>query len=260
MFEHKGVDCLYPKNIIEKLNEIAPVELAEGFDCGKIGLIVEGTREPVRIATALDATKKVVCEAVGRDIDLLIVHHTPIWHPITSVTGSHAELLREVLTSGMHVFVMHTNYDNAPKGVNACLCDLLSLSDCVPMSGGIVGTVSLSLAEIQSRLNAPLLVHNAHICRGSNSSLNFDCSCDVNELRLGVVGGSGFDPALIDQARSLGAAAFLSAELKHSVMRQYPDMVLLESTHYALEAPSMRILAHNHGWIYIDDAPSVALV
>jgi hypothetical protein len=128
------------------------------------------------------------------------------------------------------------------------------------MSSGIVGTVSLSLAEIQSRLNAPLLVHNVRVCTDGDCSLNLDRSFDRKEFRLGVVGGSGFDPALIDQARSLGAAAHLSAELKHSVMRQYPDMVLLESTHYALEAPSMRILAHNHGWIYIDDAPFVAVV
>ena len=50
----------------------------------------------------------------------------------------------------------------------------------------------------------------------------------------------------------------LSAELKHSVARASP-LPCLESTHYALEAPSMRDLADREGWIYLDDPPVISL-
>ena len=237
---------MYPEVIIQKLNEIAPPELAEPFDEGKIGLIIEGRREPVKIATALDATLHVVKEAVLHDIDMLIVHHTPIWYPITHITGFYADLLSEVLCSGMHVFVMHTNYDYAPSGVNECLSGLLSLSNTMTMSLGVVGDISLTCDEIAFRLGAPLIVYNGDMY-------------SKMELRLGVVGGSGFDPVLIEEARSLGASAFLSSELKHSVMRQFSEMILLESTHYALEAPAMMMLAQRNDWLYIEDVPKISI-
>jgi dinuclear metal center YbgI/SA1388 family protein len=241
---------MYPKEIIQKLNEVAPPELAESFDEGRIGLIIEGKRQPVKIATALDATLHVVKEAVLHDIDMLIVHHTPIWYPITHITGFYAELLSEVLCSGMHVFVMHTNYDHAQSGVNDCLCDLLSFSNKTIMSHGAVGNISLTFDEIASRLKAPLIVYNA----------DFYEKMEQSSLCLGVVGGSGFDPIVIEEARSLGACAFLSAELKHSVMRKFPDMILLESTHYALEAPAMKMLAQRNDWLYIEDVPKISMV
>ena len=74
--------------------------------------------------------------------------------------------------------------------------------------------------------------------------------------RLAIVGGSGFDIDLIYEAVSLGADTFLSAELRHSVYRSSP-IPLLESTHYALEAPAMRVLAERKGWCYIDDPPVI---
>lgn len=242
---------MYLTEITRKLDEIAPPELAEPFDEGRIGLIIEGVREPIKIGVALDATLHVLKEAISRDIDLLVVHHTPLWYPITRVTGLYASLLREVLGSGMHVFVMHTNYDHAPYGVNDCLCDLLSISDRVPMRLGAVGTISLSFEEIASRLGAPLRVYHEHVLAEKR---------DQEPLCIGVVGGSGFDPMLIEEAQLLGARAFLSAELKHSVMRQFSDMVLLESTHYALEAPAMSMLAERNGWLYIEDLPGVSMV
>jgi putative NIF3 family GTP cyclohydrolase 1 type 2 len=68
---------------------------------------------------------------------------------------------------------------------------------------------------------------------------------------LAVVGGSGFDPALLDEAAVMGADAFLSAELKHHVMLAAP-IPCIESTHAALEAPGMRRLAERMHWEYID--------
>jgi putative NIF3 family GTP cyclohydrolase 1 type 2 len=74
--------------------------------------------------------------------------------------------------------------------------------------------------------------------------------------RLAVVRGSGFDIALIQEARALGADAFLSAEAKHSVIRESP-LPLVEATHYALEAPAMQELSSRMGWHYIDDPPKM---
>jgi putative NIF3 family GTP cyclohydrolase 1 type 2 len=56
--------------------------------------------------------------------------------------------MRALLAAGMNLYVMHTNYDHAPQGVNDALADLLGLRDRVPMSLGCIGTCTLSVGEI----------------------------------------------------------------------------------------------------------------
>ncbi len=229
---------LYRDDIIRDLEISAPPELAEPFDQGKIGLIVEGKQEITRICTCLDVTVEVVRQAISHGADLLIAHHTPFWYPLTSIKGSDAALLRELLSNRINVYVMHTNYDLAVNGVNHCLAGLLGLGSIRPLSLGVVGDCHLTPSMIADHLGTPLRIWGT-----------------IREIhRLAVVGGSGFDMEIIREAAAAGAGAFLSAELKHSVARASP-IPLIESTHYALEAPAMRILAGRYGWTYIDDPP-----
>ncbi len=169
----------------EEMEALAPPVLAEEFDTGRIGLVVEGRPEIDRICCALDATPSVVRQAVASGADMLVVHHTPIWTPLTAITGPTATLMREILAGGLNVYVMHTNFDHAAGGVNDALSELLGLSDCVPMSLGAIGTCTLPLPEISHRLGGNLRVW------GNLSSCQ----------RLAVVAGSGFDLSLLAEAR-----------------------------------------------------------
>jgi len=234
---------MHRDEIIRDLESFAPPDLAEPFDQGRIGLIVEGKPEVEIICTCLDVTVEVVREACRHRADLLIAHHTPIWYPLTSIRGSDALLLREILAAGLNVYVLHTNYDHAVNGVNHCLAGLLGLGSVTPLSLGVIGDCDLTPSMIADHLETPLRIWG-----------------EINEIRrLAVVGGSGFDPMVIHEAAAAGAQAFLSAELKHSVARTSP-VPLIEATHYHLEAPAMRILAGRNGWIYIDDPPVLSTV
>ena len=228
---------------IEEMDRLAPPELAEDFDAGKIGLIVEGVREFKTVCCALDATPAVVREAIRLNAGMLVVHHTPLWTPLTSLTGPVAALMRDVLAACLNIWVMHTNYDYAEEGVNDALVELLSLSDTAPLTLGQIGTCTIPLAEISRRLGCPLRIW------GELFTVN----------RLAVVAGSGFDPLFLNEAKEHGADALLSAELKHSVMRSAP-LPCIEATHYALEAPAMKRLAARRGWHYIDDVPELRTI
>jgi dinuclear metal center YbgI/SA1388 family protein len=229
--------------IIQELEAVAPPEMAEEFDNGRIGLVIEGKSELSTIACALDATPAVVESAVAAGVDMLVVHHTPLWHPVTTVSSSLGSLLRPILGSGMNVYVLHTNYDHAPGGINDTLAGLLGLTDIERMSPGLIGTCNLTFQEISKALNVPLRVWgNARFPQ-----------------RLAVVGGSGFDVEIIVEAVSRGADTFLSSELKHSVLRSMPGVTFIEATHYALEAPGMKKLAFEKNWLYIDDTPRMCI-
>lgn len=224
---------------IAEMESVAPTPGAEEFDEGRIGLVVAGTKEITTVCAALDATRQVVEEAIRRGADMLVVHHTPIWHPLTRIQGDDAELLRTILGAGLNIFVMHTNFDHAGGGINDALADLLGLSDRVSLSLGVLGTCPLSPAEIGAALQAPVLMYG---------TMTPPC-------RLAVVGGSGCDRDLIEEAVALGADAFLSAEAKHSVIRSSP-LPLLVATHYATENPGMRALAQRLGWQFLEDDPA----
>jgi len=225
---------------IEEMERLAPPELAEDFDCGKIGLIVEGKPEIRTVCCALDATPLVVQAAIRASADMLVVHHTPLWTPVTAMTGRNATLFRALLSSGMNLYVMHTNFDRAPEGVNDALAELLSLENPEPMTLGLVGDCPITAEEIASRLGGNVRVWG-----------------DLKRIdRLALVAGSGFDPDFLAEAERNGADAFLSAELKHSVARAAP-VPCIEATHYALEAPAMRRLAGRKGWKYIEDLPVI---
>jgi len=223
---------------IEDMERLAPPEIAEDFDAEKIGLVVEGRPVISRVCCALDATPFVVKQAVVASADMLVVHHTPLWTPVTTITGRIAELMRALLSADMNLYVMHTNFDRAQEGVNDALAELLLLKDISPMSIGCIGSCTLSPDEISRLL-------------GGNCRL----WGDVKKIRrLAIVAGSGFDPALLKEAKILGADTFLSAEMKHSVARS-AQLPCIEATHYALEAPAMKRLSARMGWQYIDDPP-----
>ena len=235
---------MYIKDFIAAMEEVAPSSLAEEYDESRIGLIVEGRDEIEEVCCALDATEKVVNAAVRTGADMLVVHHTPLWRPVTSIRGATSRLLSALLSAGMNLYVIHTNFDRAEGGVNDVLASRLGLSGTERMTTGIVGDCSLDPGEI-----ARLLPGGGIRVYGEVGLIR----------RLAVVGGAGFDPDLIQEAVDLGAEAFLSAELKHSVARASP-IPCLEATHYALEAPAMEALASHMGWHYIPDPPDVAIV
>jgi len=228
---------------IDKMEQIAPPELAEDFDAGRIGLVVEGKPGIGTICCALDATPRVARIAAESGADMLVVHHTPLWKPVTALTGKTASLMRTLLSSGMNLYVMHTNFDRAGEGVNDALAELLGLTDLTPMNLGCVGTCSISPVRIAELLGCGVRIWG-----------------DLPDIRrLAIVAGSGFDPVFLDEAKTLGADAFLSAEMKHSVARDAP-LPCIEATHYALEAPAMRRLAARKGWQFIDDCPKICTI
>ena len=234
------ITCMHVRAFIGEMERLAPPDLAEEFDSGRIGLIVEGRPEIGTVCCALDATASVVRRAVESGADMLVVHHTPLWTPVTALTGPTASLMRQLLAADMNLYVMHTNFDHCTEGVNDALAELLSLENRVPLSLGVIGSCTITIDELARRLGGNIRIW------GELTSIS----------RLAMVAGSGFDPAFLAEAKEAGADAFLSAELKHSVAR-YSPLPCIEATHYALEAPAMRRLALQKGWHYLDDPPLV---
>ncbi len=122
------------KDIIDELNIIAPPYLAEPGD--KIGLQVGNLNTPIKaVGIAVDPSISIIEKALEMGINMIITHHPLIYRPLDAlidedIVGKRvAKLIRAEAT----LFVLHTNYDIAPGGINDVLADLLGIDETIPL-------------------------------------------------------------------------------------------------------------------------------
>ncbi len=217
--------------IVKILEEIAPPELAEDFDIGRIGLILDMENNVERITVALDANSYVLKKAAEMNADLLITHHTLIFHPINKISKSLAESLKLALNNEISLYSMHTNYDNAEGGVNDVLASRLGLKNTKNAEMGRIGEIEpCTSAELASHVSEVL--KTPVVYAGKKKEIR----------RVMVVGGSGFSTDFLEIARANRVDAFVSSELKHNILRDYEDLCLIDATHYATENPGIEVL------------------
>jgi dinuclear metal center YbgI/SA1388 family protein len=239
--------------LISTLEEIAPPELAEEMDDGKIGLIVPGTRDVKKVATALDPTPYVIKKAAESGANALIVHHTLIWNPVAMIDRGLAASLKMLLDSRMSLYSMHTNYDRAPGGVNDTLAAMLGLTSIV--------SIDLTCAGVAE--NQSLASFAAAASKALQTDVEVVGDMDKEICTVVTSAGSGFREAL-PIAKKLNADVLLSSELKHDVIRDRDDIALISAPHYFTEAPAMKKLAvrldENVRAEFIDDPPEIKVI
>ena len=102
------------KEIIQKLEAIAPVNYAEKWD--NVGLLVgDDTIDVKRILIALDPTQDVINQAIEQECNMIITHHPLIFAPMKRITTSDfiGKRIVSMITHGIAYYAMHTNMDIA---------------------------------------------------------------------------------------------------------------------------------------------------
>jgi dinuclear metal center YbgI/SA1388 family protein len=236
--------------IIHFLEKIAPLELADESDRGRIGLILDRNNNVNRIATTLDVTDYVLEEAVRADADLLVAHHTPIYEPVTKLSKALSDTLKIALENDISIYVMHTNYDRAPGGVNDVLAELLDLKNVRPLDMGRIGDSARTDTKTLARFTARQL--GTHVRYLGDHQIE----------SVMVLGGSGLRKEYIEIAMDAGADAMISAELRHDVIRYARDISLIDATHYATENPAMSALIRRLPVesVFIDHRPLIHVI
>jgi dinuclear metal center YbgI/SA1388 family protein len=116
------------KEIINFLETIAPPRLQEAYD--NSGWVV-GNPEQIctGILTALDLTPAVIEEAVEKNINLIVVHHPPIFKGLKQLTTANpvARMLTSAIKRDLCIYAIHTNLDNVLWGVNGEIAKRIGL-------------------------------------------------------------------------------------------------------------------------------------
>lgn len=223
------------KEIIEKLNELYPSELAEEWD--HIGNQFGHTSDGVqRVMTTLDVRLSVVDEAIEKGIDLIVCHHPVIFSAIDQFDFQEPDqyIYEKLIKHDIKVFVLHTNLDRQWNGMNDWLTEALQLQEIQPLeeltetnnpSLGRVGNLEKPksredvLGWIQSQLKADYLGI-------------IEATPKNTYQRIAIVGGSAIEYATT--ALRAQADIFITGDItyhKAQSVETYPMMVV-DAGHY----------------------------
>ncbi len=120
--------------LIALLEKMAPSAWAEEWD--NVGLQAGSAHKTVDAAlVCLDLTPETLWEARERKAGLVIVHHPPVFRPLSSLAEDDpaAAVICMAIKCGLCVYAAHTNLDASPVGVSAALADKLGVHDHRPL-------------------------------------------------------------------------------------------------------------------------------
>ncbi len=125
-----------------KLHEIStflerkiPLQFQEDYDnCGL--LVGDPDLEVTGALLCLDITMKVMDEAIGKGMNLLISHHPILFRGLKKVVQGHreSELVIKAIKNNLAIYAIHTNLDNAAGGLNVLLMKKIGVPDPVILS------------------------------------------------------------------------------------------------------------------------------
>ncbi len=212
-------------------------------DYGPQGLQIEGREEVLRIVGAVDAQLPCVEAALGRDADLLLVHHGIFWGPPKPIVESYARLVHGYLDNGLNLYAADLALDaHRDVGNNAELARRLGL-EIIDWWANVNGVDLAVLAEAPSGTKLDYLVTHFEQTVGPVKMVLAHGPRIVH--RVGIL--SGFGARNIEEAAALGCDTFLTGETSHA---QYYDALnaginVIYGGHYTTETVGVQALGQH---------------
>ena len=225
------------KDILDRLEQIAPIVLAEPWD--NPGLQVGSYSQEVRkIFLSLDPTLKTLDSAKRRNAQLLFTHHPLIFKPLSllDINTYPGDVISEAVKSGVSVIAAHTNLDMAKGGINDILADLLELEHVgvLEKKDEAEGVGLGRIGELPAVRRLSAVVEDVKGIFGTEK-VKVVGREDKQVRRLAVVGGSG--GSLVSLASRKGADLLVTGDIGH---------------HHALEAESLGIALIDAGHFHTE--------
>jgi len=226
------------RELLVKLEEFAPVSLAEGWD--NLGLIVGDEKADIKkVLVALDVTKEVVNEAIDIGANVIITHHPLIFSGIKQITTSMpvGEKICMLIKNNISHIAIHTNLDVVFGGTNDVLADIIGLKnievlaptkeiDDVKYGIGRIGDLEETrFSEFAEKVKKSLNLKAIKIVGEKNRVIK----------RVGLCSGSGIE--FMKDAISKEADVYITSDIRFHESQKALDMgiCLIDATHYASE-------------------------
>ncbi|MCL1831551.1 MAG: Nif3-like dinuclear metal center hexameric protein [Oscillospiraceae bacterium] len=220
------------KQIYDYLNKIAPFDKAMKADnCGV--LIGDNDAEVKRVLLCLDATNKVIDEAITKKADLIIAHHPLMFFGVSKLCKSDPEY--RLIAAGINMIAAHTNLDVAKGGIT----DLMLTKLGYPPGNEVIGSCKSGDPEFGKITELPQAITAAELAHECQNA--FGCKVvryvkgDKPIRRIGVCSGAGND--LVELALQKGCDAYICGDLRNDrfVFAANYGLTLVDAGHFHTE-------------------------
>lgn len=205
--------------IVEKIENFAPLELAEDWDCS--GWLVNIAKDEVnKIMLALTVTDEVIKQAEKNNCDMIISHH-----PLFYISLEYKNI---------NIYCAHTNLDRAQGGTTDTLIDVLGLSK---YKTGIDNSSFLRYVDCKDSVDG-----FAGLLSKVSPNLRYVNNKNISLIkRIAFCAGSGSE--FIQEAYENGADAFVTGDLKFHTAIESP-IAVFDIGHFESEIPVLNVLKH----------------
>lgn len=203
------------RKLLTKLGRLYPRKIAiknkdrVGFMAG------QKVKEIKKIVLLLDLDTLVVDEALSHNPDLILTHHPFIYGPRSKVFKrdlQKRDLALKIDALPVMVYSMHTNFDEAPNGMNDALAAALELKDVKPLEGSPMArggklSSSMNIKDFTTYALDKLNASYGLLVQGGKEEVN----------SVAIIGGGG--SRAWNQAQKEGYDLYMSGDAPHHVRR-----------------------------------------
>ncbi|MDF7799144.1 Nif3-like dinuclear metal center hexameric protein [Pontiellaceae bacterium B1224] len=201
------------QNIIQTLEQIAPLSLAEEWD--NVGLLINPLKPKniKKVLLTIDLTEAVANEAISAKTDLIIAYHPILFRPVNRLNAenSYDRTVMKLIQKNIAVYSPHTALDSVIGGVNDWLADgvgegevsvLQPLENTDAGQGRMVELKKpIKLKTLSSRIKKYLGLKNVRIASPAE---------DIPIKTVALCAGAG-----TDAFKGIQADCYLTGEMSH---------------------------------------------
>ena len=228
------------KDIIEVIEEFAPLSLQEGWD--NSGLCIGSPEDPVTsVLFGLDCTPELVDEAVSCGADMIVTHHPLIFSGLKKISPDNkvGEAVIKAIKAGISIYAAHTSADKVIAGVSGAMAARLGLENVRILDEdgdgtglGVVGDLPRPLTSDE----AVALVKERFGLEMMKTSRPLEGMIS----RVAMCGGSG--GSLIGAAMRSGAQLYISGDISYHNFFTADGFMIMDIGHYESEIEIVDIL------------------
>ena len=226
-------------DVIKAIERIAPLRYQDEWD--NSGLQVGFPDDEVKgVLVCLDITEEIVDEAIGKGCSTIVSHHPLLFHPLSQVSDVtyQQRCVTKALRNDIAIYSAHTSLDNAPKGVNHKITELIGLKKLQWLEpaedhgSGLIGELTKPvgrdafLDQLQTVFEVQCLRHSDPV--------------GAPVKKVAICGGSG--AFLMQKAIEKGADCFITGEFHYHDYFENDGMLLAELGHYQSEKCTIDLL------------------
>ena len=235
--------------IADHLDQLLRTREIPDYPSALTGVQLENRSEIIKVAAAVDFSRRIVEATIGSGSNLLVVHHGMFWAGLRPITGRFYDCIAPLLRHDIAVYSSHLPLDAHPElGNNVLLARELGLE---PSAGfaryqtiqiGVQGISELPTQELIDRCQRIAARHDGAVIATRSAD-------SVVTRRWAICTGAGADSSTIREAVDARVDTLIVGEGPHHTAVEAADigLTIIYVGHYATETFGVCAVARHVG-------------